>query len=228
MNLQTLHLNPKPPPSLLRGTLLTFPSGVEVRHSPNSRENFLKQLKTFPDYLRCQNHHACDISAWARQALDNALLDDIGIRHHDYWDVVRRPAGRGGRRCDGRQDHVHFGRHKVGDQFSPPIGPRFGPTILDVQSFTLGIAEVTQTFTQRPERHGLLLGCTGHEETDARNFRLLSLSGKRRKHQTDSEKNRESDPPHAHLVGMAGRSLAEEDSSQELAALVEHALLLRK
>src|SRR5215467_9618532 len=211
MNLQTLHLNPKPPPSLLRGTLLTFTSAVEVRHSPNSRENFLKQLKTFPDYLRCQNHHACDISAWARQALDNALLDDIGIRHHDDWDVVRRPAGRGGRRCDGRQDHVHFGRHKVGDQFSPPIGPRFGPTILDGQSFSLGIAEVTQTFTQRQERGGLLLGCTGHEETDARDFRLLSLSSKRRKTEAERENDREPNHPHGHLDRDGWRESSREE-----------------
>jgi len=40
------------------------------------------------------------------------------------------------------------------------------------------------------------------------------------------ENDREPDPPHGHLGGwMAGGSLAEDRCTQELAALVEHALL---
>src|SRR5262245_15103296 len=63
----------------------------------------------------------------------------------------------------------------------------------------------------------------GRQDTDTRHFagRLLCL-GQRRKKKTDSENDREPDPPHRHLSEMAGGSLAEDGCSQELAAWVEH------
>jgi hypothetical protein len=51
------------------------------------------------------------------------------------------------------------------------------------------------------------------------------VDGDRREPQAESENDREPDPPHGHLVGTAGGSLADDGRSQELAALVEHALL---
>jgi hypothetical protein len=65
---------------------------------------------------------------------------------------------------------------------------------------------------------------TREEPDSADLFRLRPLSGERRKSETDSENDREPDPPHLHLDGMAGGSLADDGCPEELTALIEHDL----
>jgi hypothetical protein len=73
---------------------------------------------------------------------------------------------------------------------------------------------------------GLGIQNRGRQEPNSADlFGLLPLSSERRKRETDSENDREPDPPHGTSVGLAGGSLADECCSEEWAALVEHALL---
>src|SRR5262245_21452491 len=105
-----------------------------------------------------------------------------------------------------------------------------GTSVFDHEVATLDPASTTQSLEKSlvPAWVGVG-GAVCPQEAYSRDLgRLLRLGDERRKRETDSENDREPDPPHGHLGRMASGSLADLNygpSTQKLAALVEHGLL---
>src|SRR4030095_16369906 len=87
-------------------------------------------------------------------------------------------------------------------------------SIFEDDAAPFDVAEVAESRSAR--FHASQRRRAGEEEADPWGAaRALRFSGERRKRETESENDREPDPPHGHLVEMAGGSLAEDGESQE-------------
>src|SRR5262249_51172140 len=97
------------------------------------------------------------------------------------------------------------------------------PHLLNDNALSLHVPEIAQSLTERVDTARDNGSRPAAQESYPRDLsRLLRLGRKRRKKNAEKKNNREPDPPHEHLVTMAGGSLADESCSQELATLVEH------
>jgi hypothetical protein len=109
---------------------------------------------------------------------------------------------RGQRRWRARREHdVKLEREKLSGQPGKTFKSAFGPSRLVCDVPPLFVAELSHTLPKRIEERGICMVGVRGEETNTEYLSRLRLGRERRNEKTDTENDREPDPPHAHLAG---------------------------
>src|SRR5262249_27373610 len=141
-------------------------------------------------------------------------------QHHD-GDSRCRVFGGLGHLVANRKDYICPESHKFSDQFWQPLGLSLVVTRLEDEILPFGVPMFAEA---EPEGCRQRTRRAGEDPADSIDLLrlLLRFRSDRRQEKAECENDREPDPPHGHLVEMAGGSLADDGRSQELAALVRH------
>ena len=112
-----------------------------------------------------------DVSAWPRQASDQAGADRIACRHEHYRNVGRCLLGRDDRRSSTRKNYIDLEPNKLVHDLVEALC--FGPAIFDGDSAAFDPTQLSQSL--RASRYPLAegSGCTRDEEADSRELRWL-------------------------------------------------------
>src|SRR5262245_36263631 len=152
------------------------------------------------------------------QARNHTLPDRIADSAHDDRDGLRGPlrleCGLG---APGEKE-VNLEGHEVLGQLTEPLVAPFRVPILVADILVLDVAELSESLPERIDWWERLDG----QDPDRRDLPgRLRVDGDRCE-KAECENDHKPDPPHRHLVRMAGGSLADDGGSHEMAALVNH------
>src|SRR5262249_52434859 len=179
------------------------------------RHGLLKMFQTLADQLRGEAGQPRDIAARPRKAADEPARHRIGSTSEDNGDGPGRLLGGQGRGWVSSHDDINLERNQFGRKSGKPLELPLGVSLFTYDDAAQGITQIRQSLTE-----GLVHGGQSGQVVPQPAYssdlgRLLGLADERRKN--EAENNRESDPPHGHLGGMAG---GESSRSQQPGSVV--------
>src|SRR5215510_5822345 len=219
--LHDLKLHPQRPRRDSRGLDSVVLGTVVCLHekgdSTHIRNGLLEQLQPLADEFLRDNGEARDIAARPPKAGDESARNRITDRSEDDGKGRGRLLGGEGGGCVCDHDDINLESNEVGHESGEPLEVPPVTSVFDHDVAALDITEITQSLAE-----GLALedasGPAPQVAYASDLGRLLALRGERRKN-TESEHDREPDPPHEHLGWDGWR----ESRRRWLDSLTDHA-----
>src|SRR5262249_52042313 len=183
--------------------------------------DLLQKFELFSAQLRGHCRQTRDRSAGPSEARNEPCANGIGDLRHD--DGNRRRGVLGGARGErtSGHDHVDLQTRERDRESTEAIRVSVCITEIEDDGLALHVAQLAKTLTKCLDANRVGGRRAPNQNANSGNLLRLLRSSREWPKQVESDNDRESDPPHGHLVGMAAGSLADDGCSKELAALVE-------
>src|SRR5262245_56466274 len=184
------------------------------------RHGLLELFQTLAHQLRGKAGQPRDIAARPRKAADEPARHRIGNTSEDNRDGPSRLLSGQGRGYVSSHDDINIERKQFGRKSGKPLELPLGVSVFNHDVAANDITKITQSLSEGLVHVGQSGQAVPQPAYSSDLGRLLGLTDERRKN--EAENDREPDPAHGHLDGMACGSLADGGGSQESATLVRH------